>query len=213
MLKKIIISFFALLLWMNISAQVINNLYIIPTHPTIFDTVKVVCHSIFNSSACTRNWDTVQFNGQNIYVDALHNIGMMGAICNSTDTIVIGMLNEDFYNLSYTITTMPQFTSTTETLNFAVTYTVNSSNHFNEYTTFIYPNPAHNFINIDIKDFNSISNFQVEFYNFTGQLIKSHFGVNYNKTVDCSELPNGLYFVQLKVGTETLAYSKLIIQR
>jgi hypothetical protein len=59
----------------------------------------------------------------------------------------------------------------------------------------IYPTPSTDFITINIKDFHK--NETVLIYNSIGQLIKKT-TLNNNKTVPISDLPSGVYFIQIE---------------
>ena len=67
-------------------------------------------------------------------------------------------------------------------------------------TAKIYPNPAHNVLNIELPDAKT-TNFSFEISNSMG---RSMLKVNNERKVDVSSLQNGVYIGVLKVGEETL---------
>ncbi len=74
---------------------------------------------------------------------------------------------------------------------------INSSiNPINLKVVKIYPNPANEFINIEISD-NSINLCQI--YNSNGQMIKSIYLVPDNNSYNISNLKAGLYFIQIPI--------------
>ena len=89
----------------------IQKLEIIPQNPTIADEIKIVCHSMFTSGGCAMTNYTVDFDGgidptgarEGIHVNAYHEVGMLTYMCESVDTIPIGMLNAGYHFLDYTL--------------------------------------------------------------------------------------------------------------
>lgn len=62
-----------------------------------------------------------------------------------------------------------------------------------------YPNPSKNFLNISAKE--SID--QVVIYNKLGQKLKSIPINEHSQQLDISDLPNGIYFMQIRIGETT----------
>jgi len=60
-------------------------------------------------------------------------------------------------------------------------------------TAEIYPNPATNFITVNVQQ-----NAMIEFYNIEGQLLKSYNGGENNTTIDISDFAKGIFFVKVK---------------
>jgi hypothetical protein len=81
-----------------------------------------------------------------------------------------------------------------------VNETVEVSNSFN-----IYPNPANDFINIEIND-NHNGNFNISIYNSLGIKVMETSNEN---TINIEDLPSGMYFIN--VTTENLNKTKKII--
>ena len=76
----------------------------------------------------------------------------------------------------------------------------------------VYPNPASSFVNVDLSN-KAGQNVSVEIYNQLGQCIrKENFGnaAEIKASINTSEIPKGLYFVQTKVGSKSVT-KKLII--
>ncbi len=70
-----------------------------------------------------------------------------------------------------------------------------SENELNKVT--IFPNPATEFIRI--KGINDIS--QVKIYNVCGVLIRTHYAVEKNQNINISDLPSGIYLLQISSGS------------
>jgi rhodanese-related sulfurtransferase len=74
----------------------------------------------------------------------------------------------------------------------------------------IFPNPAKN--RISIKNTNSFQNIEISIYNLNGQLELRKLLNDVSKSVDISNLSNGIYLVQLK-SKHQISTQKLLIQR
>ena len=61
---------------------------------------------------------------------------------------------------------------------------------------YIYPNPASNFIKINIPD--SYKSFKIEFYDFSGQLIKT----SHDKSIDISNFKSGFFYLKTYFGKD-----------
>lgn len=75
----------------------------------------------------------------------------------------------------------------------------------------IFPNPnSSGLLNLNFS-INSIESLKVEFFNSTGQLVKSFFPSAFQNLVDVKELVSGIYFVKIANSTNC-AVKKIIIQ-
>jgi hypothetical protein len=83
--------------------------------------------------------------------------------------------------------------------------TTEVSNFLNNKEVEIYPNPAKTILFIKTED-NSLSQYQI--YNSIGQVLKQ--GKLTEKSIDVSDLPKGIYFIQLNVKNEQIFNSKFI---
>lgn len=80
-------------------------------------------------------------------------------------------------------------------------------NNENSMTFNVYPNPANDFINIEINN-NYDSNFNISIYNSLG--IKVIETSNEN-TINIEDLPSGMYFIN--VMTENFSQTKKVMKR
>lgn len=74
----------------------------------------------------------------------------------------------------------------------------------------IYPNPADNFIEIDLPDV--ISNAQLLIYNLTGQLITKKQIIS-NQQIPISELVNGTYIFVIQEGDKVIGRQRMIVAK
>jgi hypothetical protein len=75
----------------------------------------------------------------------------------------------------------------------------------------LYPNPAQNFITISDSD-NQLENAHMEILNSLGQLALT-VKFNNSERIDISNLPDGIYFIQIKSRNKNFNSQKLLISR
>ena len=61
----------------------------------------------------------------------------------------------------------------------------------------IYPNPAQNFININLHSTNT-QNIKINIFDYTGKIVLSTYSQNSNPQIDISALKTGMYFITIK---------------
>ena len=75
----------------------ISSLTISPTYPTETDTVYIYAELLFSSSNCPLDIKSYSISGNNIAASTQHCLGMLPAICNTTDTFKLNPLAEGTY--------------------------------------------------------------------------------------------------------------------
>jgi len=106
MMKKIIFLFLVIFLSFNINAQIsgsITNISCSPANPTTNDTIYVFVDTQFPSSDCLLMTSNFSINGNTIIASAQHCLGMLTAICNTTDTFMILPLSIGIYIFNMTL--------------------------------------------------------------------------------------------------------------
>ena len=73
----------------------------------------------------------------------------------------------------------------------------------------IYPNPANNIINIEFDKI--INNGEISIYNSTGYLVKKEYLIENSKTINLSDLNNGLYFIKITENSNIIASKKVLV--
>lgn len=73
------------------------------------------------------------------------------------------------------------------------------------------PNPSSGIINLSIKGVNSYDHSSARIYNVTGTTLREYDVTSANSSFDLSDLPKGLYFIQVK-AEETVHTRKVILQ-
>ncbi len=107
---------------------------------------------------------------------------------------------------------MPQFTPGASNLFTSVPFVSREG-----FRVWVYPNPADDFVNLDITGLSpgSANRFEVVIYDITGRIIRtdeiSVYGTTYSGLIDLSEIPCGFYI--LKVGNDVEQISTRLIRR
>lgn len=94
-MKKIYAFLFLMTVLLSARAQygTINSMTIIPANPTTVDTVKLIADITVGYSSCWLMGSNFSIPSPGNYmVDAYYCMGMLAALCNSTDTFTFGVL-------------------------------------------------------------------------------------------------------------------------
>ena len=105
-MKKITTFLFLLLALQSTQAQygTINSMAIIPSNPTTVDTVKLIADVTVGYSSCWLVGGNFSSPSPGNYmVDAYYCMGMLAALCNSTDTFTFGVLPAGTNNIYMTL--------------------------------------------------------------------------------------------------------------
>lgn len=106
------------------------------------------------------------------------------------------MGNDGYFQNCSTVVVFSMAAAGVQTKTFTVncsTYNINE-NKTQDYMLSIYPNPASNFITIQLKN---PENEEIQIYNSIGQLVKEVVAI-YNSKIDVSNLSSGIYCIKLK---------------
>ena len=93
--KLLLVSF--LLLQVSAQAQNIQNITYIPASPGPLDSVKVVVDLVFTSGSCEMQFENHSINNDSIRINVFHCPGALTVICNTSDTVNLGILNPGTY--------------------------------------------------------------------------------------------------------------------
>lgn len=98
---------------------------------------------------------------------------------------------------------------TIDNINFITTLSVEETDQDN-FT--IYPNPASNFLQLQLPNNLIGQPFSYQIVNLSGQIIQQEVALNYNSTITLNnEIKSGIYFIKLEVG-ENKFYQKFLKQ-
>ena len=81
----------------------ISSISVVPANPTVADNIEIHVDLQFTSSDCQPDNQGHLVNGTTISASALHCVGMLTAICNTTDVFEIGQLPAGNYTFDFTL--------------------------------------------------------------------------------------------------------------
>jgi hypothetical protein len=200
-----------LLLSLKSQAQwgVIDSVKLIPQFPTGISTVQVICYSHFGSTACYMTDSSVNTNGNVITVNANHMQGMLTAICNSTDTLIIGSnFSPGGYTVVYKLMDIDTISYDVDTLYFFIEQVIGISENSTEDEIKIFPNPTTDQLHISC---NPSQITEIEIADITGRQIYTGEKMirtlsNHETIINLQSFPHGLFFIKLKMkdGSEVI---------
>ncbi len=106
MMKKLLLLALIFIFSFNIQAQMlgsITNISCYPANPTTNDTIYLYVDCSFGSSSCDMLTSSHSVTGNTIFASSLHCLGMLTAMCNTTDTFMILPLSVGNYIFNMTL--------------------------------------------------------------------------------------------------------------
>ena len=187
----------------NIQAQVVNQVTIIPSNPTSADTISVISNFSYNGD-CTYGLVGYFYHLQDSTIHILPTYCGYGAptLCTSTDTFKLETYPSGIYNINIEFhqgsicpfsgfdATIAQFDTT---LNITTTSGLGSQNNTKS-DVFLFPNPTYDGVMVHIEKNNLKS---ISLYNSLGTLIDEF----YSTTFSMAYLPNGIYWTIIKTNS------------
>ncbi len=116
----------------------ISSLTISPVNPNNTDTVYIYVELLFTSSGCPLDMKSHSVLGNNIVASTQHCLGMLTAMCNTTDTFKLNPLAVGTYTFDLTIFTGfggPPCMSLPGEAYETITFYISSSTSVEEHTT------------------------------------------------------------------------------
>lgn len=177
----------------------ISSISVVPANPTVTDDIEIHVGLQFSSSDCQPDNQSHSVNGTTISASALHCVGMLTAICNTTDVFEIGQLPAGNYTFDFTLSSgfggsgcSPGFVpDDNDQLQFSVSGTVGIDEvSFDE--SIAYPNPTTGmlFLKTPIVDRGQLTTLSGK------TVLELNVGT---KEIDLSTVPLGVYI--LTIGT------------
>ena len=106
MMKKLLLLAMVFIFSFNTRAQMsgsITNISCYPANPTTNDTIYLYVDCSFGSSSCNMLTSSHSVTGNTIFASSLHCLGMLTAMCNTTDTFMILPLSVGNYIFNMTL--------------------------------------------------------------------------------------------------------------
>lgn len=169
----------------------IDSLKIIPENPQAGDEIKVICYATFSSGGCDLMDHDILIQGNQITLNTEYMPGAATYICHSVDTISLGILEADDYQLHVNLIIQPQDAIvTSKNADFTVSDVLGLDQNSGIRLT-IAPNPFdHEF---QIKTDATIE--KVEINTLSGQTIFRSSGLIPENKISVSGLKNGTYIL------------------
>ena len=196
-------------------AQTINSLNIFPQSPSEKDSIYITVNSTFSSSSCDTSSNYFSLNNNTISASSIHCLGMASALCDATDTFLIGGLTAGSYMFIVNVNQgfLPSCTpgivpGPTDTLNFNVSTATRVFNAKSEADFLIYPNISNGTINLKFSENFFDTKFVI--YSTSGNVVYSA-KVHDNDTKISLELKPGLYYSTIRSNQYNFQIKKLFI--
>lgn len=210
-MNKLYFLFLALLITGLISAQsTISSISISPANPTENDTIYVYAELVFPSSGCELDNKSHSVSGFNIGASTQHCLGVLAAICNTTDTFKIDPLPVGTYTFHLTLSSgaapVPCTPGIIPEDNDSISFTVASSSKIDmisQLQDIIYPNPTSDFVVIENE---KLKIKYVSIYDIYGKEVLSQKSQDKDQkyTIDLSSLPQGIYIISISTDKQTI---------
>jgi len=208
---------FLLIFWqLSSTAQTIQNISISPTFPGPTDSVKVIVDLVFTSGSCDLQFENHTVSNDSIKINLFHCPGALTVICNTTDSINLGLLPPGTYYTEVTVHTSswssPDPCSVFNPIDSGeIQVTILPGSEISEFPT------GKAFIYFDLKsqdlvlegNFNSVK--QITLYNSFGQIVlKREF--DHSNRISVPELSKGIYLYQLKSSDKKIVSGKILVK-
>ncbi|AEA44457.1 T9SS type A sorting domain-containing protein [Fluviicola taffensis] len=187
----------------------IDSLKIIPENANTNDEIKVICYTTFPSGGCELVNHSLIAQGNQLTLSLEYEFGFLTYICHSVDTISLGNLDANNYQLhvNLIIHPMDQIVDS-DNVNFSIDTPLSINSHSTKYSLTVFPNPFEN--ELQIKTDATIE--KVELSTFSGQkIILKEITVPNDTMIDVSELKNGIYLLTI-TDNKGNKYTKRIVK-
>ncbi len=211
-MKKIALITVVLLVFSQLKSQSITNITYSPINPTPTDTIYFYVDLMFPSSGCPLSNSGSSVVGQTVMASSLHCVGMLAAICNTTDTFMVLPLAAGNYTFDMTLSSgagpvpcSPGIVpNDNRTENFVVSTITNIANSEVNTEIEIAPNPSSGLFNLD-----NLNNTSVLIYDVLGNELVNLSNLNQKYVLDLSNQPNGVYLMKTITNGDSKTYRLL----
>lgn len=175
----------------------IDSLVIIPSNPTVNDTVMVKVKALFYTYPCSSDSATVATSGLETKITAYFQSGIGATSSYCKDTIRLGTLSPGINTLVFRLYNTTYKEEDIDTIMFFVSPASNISLLEQNNRVGLYPNPAQQ--QLFFYNHESISgNYELKLYSAIGQLVCTKEIVDHNAILDVASLPKGIYTAVFK---------------
>lgn len=205
---KLIISISIGLVFYQITfSQEIDSLKIIPSFPSIQDSIFLSTYSKPFSGDCSYDLKLDSARNNNIYISGKYDSNGKCLTNGANDTINLGLFSMGTYTIEYSfIDTHGVLQTTVLTRNFTVTESTDLNNFYIKKKNNVYPNPCNSYLNISLSSDMSEKS-SVQLFNSTGQLEYENY-ISSGLTIDMSNYKKGIYL--LRIDNNEMSSMKII---
>lgn len=218
-LRKLYLFILAfLILQHSTEAQTILSMRVSPSNPTTNDTVYVLVDLQFTSSSCELSSKSFSTNQNEIIGTAHHCVGIALAICDITDTFLLGKLSAGRHNFDMTLTSgaapVPCTPGITHSDKDTLAFTVGTPVGLDDIakrdiaSLQIVPNPVENVFRLKGEDLKLVKEIVIK--SISGAIVFSN--KNPESEIDISSLDNGIYWLEVISHSHQRKVLKLIKQ-
>lgn len=198
---KKIVFLVAALLTLNLSkAQNFESLTLIPDPPLADQFLSLEVKAWFPNSGCPLTNATVTSNEDTIRLDLVYDMGLATAICNSRDTVPLGLYEAGQYVLiAYLNVAMPPNMTDTDTLWFEVVFPTGHREVTSSEGLRVFPNPVTDRLHIETAVELPA---HVRVYDSLGRVVAARRIVESSTELDMADYPAGTYTVVVRSAGE-----------
>lgn len=186
----------------------IDSVKLIPDNPTAGDEILLIYYATFSSGGCDLDDHSVIVQGNQLTLNLEHTLGAATYICHDTDTISLGILSPGDYELDINLMISPTDAIKDHVnVTFSVGSPLGMAGDRNSFHVSIHPNPFRQELLIEANARIEA----IELHTISGQKICGEFSSGFTRTMDLSDLENGIYLLTL-TDQHGNRYSKRIIK-
>ena len=196
-------NYFLLILFLVSSsfaqAQYILSMQVTPANPTVNNPVTIIAECAFPSGDCYDKTTGFSVNGNHIYANALHCLGLATFICTEPDTFIIPPLTAGTYwfhfNLDAGLSPGPCTPGIVPGAIDSIQFTVTQTTSLPDYQPAaigIFPNPSNDLITIS-----GAGTMQVQIIETSGRLVMEFPEATDGQQLDLSPLAAGTYVIRV----------------
>ena len=209
-----IISFACVLNTGNLSAQIINNVQIVPAEPLEDESFQVIYDATFFSGDCPQVDLELAISGNELQIFAVHQVGLLAIICEVTDTVkIVNGLHAGEYELVFQLQDASTGNIVTSTLNFTVSAATGIGDHSPVDAIQLYPNPFHESVSLLLPDVSIPIDYEVYVTDVVGRVVLPTLSIAPDQKewiLDTRTLDSGMYFVNVMVDGQLSRVEKVI---
>lgn len=212
-----VLFFILILTEYSVAQPHIDSLRIIPENPVSSDTIKIISYTFSTGAPCSLDWYGVSLIDTVITVNTNYPPGPLAVLCNSVDTVTLGVLNAGCYEARYFMSTADTSwltTYDTDTISFCVQQSSMIQVHgFTGEKTGVYPNPFSLSATILINGIQPGQPAEIRLYDIFGSEVKRISKITNAKTcLTRDRLSRGQYFIKVLNDNKIIDIRKVIIE-